>query len=100
MTSEAYLIGISMRLFKYTVFFIKMQYFSKAWVQFTFLRSMMTARVITTIYDCIGLRSRRIVVMTLAVIMLTCYTLYKKRNHTLGRQGCDTLDFFDIIGYS
>jgi len=31
--------------------------------------SMMTARVITTIHACLGLRSRSIVVMTLAVIM-------------------------------
>src|SRR6266566_3495252 len=39
---------------------------------------MMTARVITTIDECVGLRSRSIVVMTLAVIMLpghhnSCY---------------------------
>ena len=82
MTSEAYLIGISMRLFNYTVFFIKMQYFSKARVRFIVLRSMMTARVITTIHDCIGLRSRCIVMMTLAVIMLTMlHTLQKKEPH-------------------
>ncbi len=31
---------------------------------------LMTARVITTIYECSGLQSRSIVVMTLAVIML------------------------------
>ena len=38
----------------------------------------MTARVITTIYDSIGLWSRSIVVMTLAVIMLTHLTLNAK----------------------
>src|SRR6266704_4977895 len=32
--------------------------------------SMMTARVITTIHDCISLQRRYVVVMTLAVIML------------------------------
>ena len=37
------------------------------------VEGMMTARVITTIDGCISLRSRSIVVMTLAVIMLIDY---------------------------
>ncbi len=64
-------------------------------------RGMTTARVVTTIYECLALGSRSIVGMTLAVIMLTMpRTLPKSElhpGHTLCRCGPPFVVFNGVL---